>query len=106
MADEPQDWQAPILTSLWGSLIGVLPEGWGSAVLELDVTDRGFGMGLSHRITNEDGGPGLAFPDDALFLATRHLELGFHERRWRWRRAVVRVAFDGENWRGTIAYEY
>ncbi len=106
MADESQEWQTPILTSLWGALIGVLPEGWDTAVLELGVTERGFGTGLSHSIINEDGHPGLAFPNDALFLATRRLELGFYERGWQWQRAVARVSFDGEHWRGTIKYEY
>jgi hypothetical protein len=106
VAEGSQGWQTPILTSLWGALVRVLPHGWDSAVLELEVTDRGFGAGLSHSITNEDARPGLAFPDDALLLATRRLELGFDERGWRWRRAIARVSFDGEHWRGTIDYEY
>jgi hypothetical protein len=106
VSEDPQEWQTPILTSLWGALISVLPDGWDSAALELKATDQGFGTGLSHTIINEDGRPGLAFPDDAIFLATRQLELGFHERGWRWQRAVARVSFDGEHWRGTINYEY
>jgi hypothetical protein len=106
VTEEPQDWQAPILTSLWEALIRVLPDGWDSAVLVLETTAGGFGTGLSHSILNEDGQPGLAFPNEDLFLATRRLELGFHQQGLPWRRAIARVWFDGENWRGTINYEY
>jgi hypothetical protein len=106
VADEAQEWQGPIVTSLWQALIGVVPAAWDNAVLELEVSDRGFGAGLSHTIVNADGQPGLAFPDDAVFLATRRLELAFHERGLRWRRAVVRVSFYGGHWRCSIDYEY
>ena len=106
MAVDSPEWQSPILTDLWGAVIGVLPDDWESAVLELAATDRGFGLGLSHAISGPPGSRGLAFPDDAVFEAARRLELGFAERGLAFRRAQVRVEYNGEAWDCNVQYEY
>ena len=106
MAAGSPEWQGPILTNLWGAVIGVLPAHWEAAELELAATDRGFGAGLSHSISGPPGSRGLAVPDDAVFEASRRLELGFVERGLAFRRAVARVAHNGEAWDCNVQYEY
>ena len=106
MTAEFPEWQGPILNDLWRALIGVLPEGWESAELELATTDRGFGQGLSHSITGTTDSHGLALPDEAVMEASRRLELGFTERGMEFRRARIGVAYNGEAWNCHVRYEY
>ena len=106
-------WQAPIVQEICMEMIRLAPNEWTSAYLILEVTDRGFGSGLSHSaITpelSEDGAihaPNFVLPDMAVMAATRKLELGWLERNKTFKRAIISAVEDADGWQVQSDYQH
>ena len=100
------NWHEPLLKDVLVTFIRNVPPTWTAAVLTLKAPEHGLGTGVSHSITSPEGRRDVAFPSDELMLATRKFELGSVEHKLDWKKVVVTVEKDGENWKSNIDFDY
>ncbi len=111
-ADE--QWQVPIVQEICVAMLQLVPEGWESAYLVLEVPAEGLGKGLSHSaITRDRPAPDgrvrageFVTPDMAVMAATRKLELGWLERQKTFKRVIISATDAGDGWQIRSDYEH
>jgi hypothetical protein len=88
-------------------LIGIVPETWNVAILQVQYFEDNGIESYSHTIKNLEGSNILAFSSDALFLATRELSILFKKHRSQWRKAIYIISLtpDGD-WDYKADFEY
>jgi hypothetical protein len=95
------------------AMLRQIPEGWDSAYLVLEPTDKGFGTGLSHSAIMRKFSPDLALRDGdfvtpgmELMATTRKFELGAIERHAEFKRFILSAQYDGKQWGINTEFEY
>jgi hypothetical protein len=96
--------QTPVVQEICITLIRIIPPHWNSAALTLDAPEHGLGKGLSHSISSPEGHKDVVMPTMEVFAATRKLELGWVERKSKFKKAIISAQRVGEDW--TIKSEY
>jgi hypothetical protein len=88
-------------------LIEVIPETWNTAVMEVDYLEDGENQRYSHSIKNPEGLKGIAFPSDAIFVATRELFLVFKKHGFSCKKVVYTISLEPEgDWSYQAKFEY
>lgn len=112
-AENDVAWQTPIVQEIALAMLRQIPDDWDSAVLVLEVNERGLGGGLTHSaITPQQAQdfalPGSAFvtPNAEVLAATRKLELGWVERKGTFLRAIISAVRDESGWGIQSDYEH
>jgi len=97
-------WQTPVVQEICITLIRTIPPHWNSVALTLDAPEHSLGKGLSHSISSPEGHKDVVMPTMEVLAATRKLELGWVERKSKFRKAIISAQRVGEDW--TIKSEY
>ena len=93
---EFHDRQTKAFDGLLKALCSCVPQGWRSALLELDVAHNPLTSrrAIKHRLRNPDTGAAVEEFPEALFLATTELHTVFSAYDQVWRRSTVTLTFD------------
>lgn len=100
------DWHEPLLREVLVSFIRNVPPSWKAARLTLKAPEHGLGTGVSHSIVSPERHRDVVSPSDDLMHATRTFELGSVKHKLQWKKVVVDVEKDGENWKSKIDFDY
>lgn len=115
---EDMQWQVSVVQNIGISMIQQIPEDWASAVLILEP-ENGLGKGLKHSAITPKRGVDFQLQNDKFVMpnmetlaATREFELAWVARTQEFaqalifKRAIISVAKDGEDWVVKNDYEY
>jgi hypothetical protein len=101
-----EDEQSPIFERLTHALVEATPEWWSAAELELVTSADGLGEGLAHSIRSDAFPRDVVVPTDAVFEATRALELASVRHGDSWRRCLFRILQEPSGaWRFAASFE-
>ena len=100
------NWHEPLLRDVLVTFIRNVPPAWNAATLTLAAPEDGLGSGVSHTIVSPEGRRDVVLPSDELMLATRKFELASVEHQMLWKKVVVGVEKEGEDWKSKIDFDY